>query len=298
MTLQVQNLKVRSLDLDFHELSWSVANTTEDVLDYTFQILRSESPSGPFEPLTGAFSDRYLFIDNTVQSAHRWRTYFYVLRVTNLRTQEVVDTDPIAKEPEADLVSLEIRRHLQLLFREFAGRRSWVLPVRTFGQRCECWNTRLQKQTRSGCVTCFDTGFARGYLSPIEIWGQVDPSAKSEQNTNVGAMHQSNTTSRWGHYPPLKPNDIIVEPENRRWRVVAVSQTEHNRTRILQEAQLHEVPPRDVEFGIPIVLEEALKDLWMSPSRNYTNPQNLQAFEDQEIPAIFNLYDTTIKAPT
>jgi hypothetical protein len=135
-------------------------------------------------------------------------------------------------------------------------------------------------------------------MHPIEIWGPVDPSAKSEQNTNVGPMQQSNTTSRWGHYPPLKPNDLIVEPENRRWRVVSVSQTEHNRARILQEAQIHEVPPGDTEFRIPLNMDTALKDLWLSPSRNYTNPHNLESFESEEIPNIFALYPTTYPRPT
>lgn len=295
--IKIKDFKVRSLDLDFHELSWRVAETQEDVLDYTFQVLRSESPGGPFEPLSKEFKDRYFFIDNTVQNFHRWRTYFYVIKVKNIPTGEEVTTDAVAKEPDPDLITKELRSHLQLLYREFAGRRSWLVPIRTSGQRCECWNKILSKQSRSGCISCFDTGFARGYLSPIEIWGQIDPSVKSEQNTNVGAQQQSNTTSRWGHYPPLKPNDIIIEPENRRWRVVAVSQTEHNRARILQEAQLHEIPPGDIEFGIPLKLDEALQDLWMSPSRNYTNPQNLQAFEDQEIPDIFSLYSTTYPRP-
>ena len=49
---------------------------------------------------------------------------------------------------------------------EFAGRRCIVLPVRTFGQRCGCFNATLNKRTRSGCPTCFDTGFIRGYMYP------------------------------------------------------------------------------------------------------------------------------------
>jgi hypothetical protein len=287
--IQIGDLKVRSLDLDFHELSWKVTSSG-DVLDYTFQVLRSESPSGPFESISTEFQDRYVYIDNTLQNFHRWRTYYYLLRVKDTFSQDEQDFGPVSKEPDPDLITKEIRRHMQLLFQEFAGRRSWLLPIRTFGQRCECWNSRLQKQTRSGCVTCFDTGFVRGYLSPIEIWGQIDPSAKTEQNTNVGPIQQSNTTSRWGHYPAFKPNDLIIEPENRRWRIVSVSETQHNRARIIQEAQLHEVPPGDIEFKIPLKLEAALKDLWLSPSRNYSNPQNLQAFEDQEVPSIFSLY--------
>jgi hypothetical protein len=293
VNLQAKGLKVRSLDLSFHEVSWRIVDTVEDVLDYTFQVLRSESPSGPFEALSQPFEDRYFLIDNIIQTAHRWRTYFYVLRVTHKLTGDFLDSEPVTKEPDPDLIALELRRHMQLLFREFAGRRIWALPVRTFGQRCECWSVRLQKRTRSGCILCFDTGFVRGYLSPIEIWGQVDPSPKTEQNTTVGALHQSNTTGRFGAYPPLKPDDLLIEPENRRWRVIQVNQTEQLRARVHQEVQLHEIPQRDVEFAIPLNMATALKDLWLTPARNYTNPHNLEAFENEEIPGIFSLYQTT-----
>lgn len=291
--ITIKELKVRSLDLSFHEISWRIDSTTEDVLDYTFQVLRSESPSGPFEALSIPFTDQYFLIDNIIQVAHRWRTYFYIVRVKHTPSGNFTDTDAASKEPDPDLIALELRRHLQLLFREYAGRRIWVLPIRTFGQRCECWNSILQKKLRSGCITCFDTGFVRGYMSPIEIWGQIDPSSKSEQNTNVGAQHQSNTTGRFGAYPPLKPNDLLIEPENRRWRVIQVSQTEQLRARVLQEVQLHEIPAKDVEFGIPLNMGTALKDLWLSPARNYTNPTNLETFENEEIPGIFSLYNTT-----
>lgn len=293
VSIRIKDLKVRSLDLNFHEISWSIENTSEDILDYTFQILRSESPNGPFEPLSVAFKDRYFFIDNIIQVAHRWRTYFYVLRITHIPSGDSQDAPATTLEPEPDLIALEIRRHLQLLFREYAGRRTWVLPVRTFGQRCECWNKILNKRTRSGCITCFDTGFVYGYMSPIEIWGQIDPSPKSEQNTNVGAQHQSNTTGKFGAYPPLKPDDLVIEPENRRWRVIQVSQTEQLRSRVMQEVQLHEIPKKDIEFSIPLKMNTALKDLWLSPARNYTNPTNLETFESEEIPGIFSLYQTT-----
>lgn len=288
--LVVKDFRARSLDQDFNELSWKIADTQADVLDYTFQVLRSESPEGPFDPLGRAFEDQYLFIDNTIKVEHRWRKYFYKLRVTNKSDDSFEDFGPVTKEPDADLIALELRRHMQLLFKEYAGRRCWILPIRTFGQRCSCWNVALQRSNRSGCVTCFDTGFVRGYMSPIESWMQIEPNAKGEQNTAVGAQQQSNTTARLAWYPPLKPRDVIIEGENRRWRVVSVAQTEHGRAPVHQEVQLHEIPPKDVEFKIPLELERALKDTWLAPARNFTNPHNLENFEEAELPGIFNLY--------
>ena len=127
-------------------------------------------------------------------------------------------------------------------------------------------------------------------MSPIESWIQIDPSPKTEQQTGVGSLQQSNTTMRMANYPPLKPRDLVIEPENRRWRVVQVNQTERLRAGVHQEVQLHEIPPGDIEFGIPLNLDNALRDLWLSPSRNFSNPHNLEAFEKDEIPRIFSLY--------
>jgi len=297
VALTIKDLKVRSLDIDFNEVSWTLADTIEDVLDYNFQVLRSESPSGPFDDLSVPFQDKYLFIDNTLEPAHRWRTLFYKVRITHLASGDAVETDPVTREPEPDRIALELRRHMQLLFREFAGRRCWVLPVRTFGQRCECWNNVMKQRRAAGCRLCFDTGFVRGYHSPIETWMDIDPSPKSEQTTNVGAQQQSNTTGKFGHYPSLKPRDIIIEPENRRWRVGDPVQIEHLRARVWQQFKLHEIPLTDVEYAIELDLGTALRNLWLAPARNFTHPQNLATFEQEEIPGIFSLYPTTYPDP-
>lgn len=300
--LKIREFYVRSLDIDLNSLTWELVDTSEDVLDYSFQVQRSEGAAGPFSNISEPFQDKYSFVDNILRTGHRWRKYFYQLLCTNIQTSETrtfggPDGLPVTQDPDPDLIALELRRHMQLLFREFAGRRCWVLPVRTFGQRCSCWNQTLRQKTRSGCQLCYDTSFVRGYFSPIESWVQMDPSPKTEQNTNVGAQQQSNTTARMAYFPPLKPRDILVEPENRRWRVVQVNQTEQGRAAVHQEVQLHEVPPKDIEFAVPLVLQEALSDLWLNPSRNYYNPQNLEAFMDAEIPSIYSLYTSTYAKP-
>lgn len=289
--IEVVDIKVRSLDLDFHEVSWALTPTMEDVYDYTFQVLRSESPEGPYDTLTVEFQDRYIFVDNALQVAHRWRKWFYKILVTHRESGDQVYFGPASPSAEPDLIVSEIRRHMQLLFIEFAGRRVWVLPVRTFGQRCECWDNVLSKRTRSGCKLCYDTGFIRGYMAPIESFMQIDPSPKTEQTTNLGTIQQVNTSARMPHYPPLKPNDLVVEAENRRWRVTKAGQTEKGRAGSHQEIEMHEIPKRDIEFAIPIDTEEALRDLRISPARNFTNPHNFDNYEDEDLKSIEDLYD-------
>ena len=289
--IELRDLKVTSLDVDFHEVSWVVAPTSLDILDFQFEVLRSEAEEGPYESLAGPFEDRYSFIDNIVMVLHRWRTYQYIVRIREKLSGDYKDFGPVSHDPEPDIVAIELRRHIRVLFQEFAGRRCIVLPVRTFGQRCPaCWNPILQKVTKSGCLTCYNTGFNRGYMHPIEAWIQIDPSTKSQQHSNPGETQQDNTTLRLGYYPSVKPHDLIIEAENVRWRVEEQTQTEHSRVAVHQEVKVHRVPEKDIEYAIPVHYETALKNLYFTPERNFTNPTNLSAFERDAIPGIFDLY--------
>lgn len=290
VSIEVERFLVRSLDKALNELSWEVKNTTEDLLDYTFQVFRSESPSGPFDKISDPFTDRFIFIDNAIVIGDRWRQLHYQLEVTHTPSGDTKMFGPASLAPDADLIAVELRRHIQLLMNEWAGRMCWVLPVRTFGQRCSCWDPRLGKRTRSGCVTCYDTGWTRGYLSPIEVWMQVDPSPRTKQTTNVGPQEQSNTTARLGYFPIIKPGDLIIESENRRWRVVTATGTEHLRAVVHQEITLHEIPPRDIEFRVELKLDAALRDLYFTPARNFVMPSNLENFMDTEMEGILSMY--------
>jgi len=293
VNISVDEIGVRSLDVDFFEITWKIRSTSEDLLDYTFQVLRSQGAMGPFDAVSPEMDDRFFFIDNNVRRSHDFRIWFYKIRVKDKQTGAVKDFGPADPGPEADLIAMELRKHMNLLFREFIGRRCWVFPIRTFGQRCLCWNPTLQKRTHSHCLTCFDTGYVRGYMTPIESWISIDPDQKSEQNTNTGPTTQSNTTARMGFFPPVKPRDLIVEPENQRWRIVQASGTEQVRAPVHQEIQIHKIPSSDIEYRIQFDIGDALKNLWLSPARNYTNPHNLEVFKDEDYPKVFQLYGST-----
>lgn len=306
--IEVTEIRVRSLSVDFNELSWDIASTGEDVLDYTFQVLRSEAAAGPWDVLSPEMEDRYIFIDNRILNANKYRQFHYLLRVKHKPTGTTKDYGPATRDARPDLIALEIRKHINLLTREFVGRRCWVLPARTFGQHCPaCFDTDLNQRTTSGCRTCFDTGYVRGYMTPIETWVQIDPNQNSNTQTVVGEQQQNNTTARMGYFPPLKPKDLVIEPENRRWRVTAVTGTERLRAQVHQEVQIHEIPTTDIEYAIDINLGTgivttafgdkveplSLRTLALAGSRNFTNPHTLESFESEEIPKIYSLYPTT-----
>lgn len=112
-------------------------------------------------------------------------------------------------------------------------------------------------------------------MDPIEIFLDIDPSPKTDQVMDVGAVQQSYTTAKLGYYPAVKPGDLIIEPENRRWRVLKQTQTEHVRARIQQQFELMELMESSIEFLVPLKLGAALRDIFLSPRRNFTNPHSI-----------------------
>lgn len=279
MDLNVVEFRAQSFDLDHVDLFWKVADyytnqpTDEMILAYTFQVLRSESPAGPWDPLTKPFQDQYYFRDASPALLHKWRSLYYILRVTDQRTNEVKDFGPTAQLPEPDLIALEIMRQEDVLFREFAGRKCWLYPVKTFGPKCICYDRVKGKRTRSNCVTCYDTGYLGGYLAPIECYVQIDPSANANQKTPLGQQQMNNTAARLISFPPVSPDDILIEAENKRWKVVTVATTSRLRAVVHQEITIHEIPKGDVEYKIPVNVS-TLTNMQASAERNFTNPQN------------------------
>ena len=291
------NTKVRSFSLDFLEVLWEIKETELDPMDFQFYVLRSESPMGPFDIIAGPFDDHYRFVDNKVNLLHRWRQIYYKIRsVQEVDSTNVEESDAFTFANEPDLIAEEVQRLERLLWNEYAGTKCFVFPIRTFGKRCQnCYDGPekgkgfTSQKRRSNCFSCFDTTFVRGYYSPIEIYMQIDPSSTSVQNLPIAERGQRDTTARMPNFPLMKPRDIIVEMTNKRWRVVKVTPTERLRAVVHQEMVLHEIIKGDVEYQLPIRVEN-LRDFEPSPIRNFLNPQDLQAFETQAIHDIFAVY--------
>lgn len=278
MKLKVTRLYCRSFDLDFMDVQWEIESfdTGQDMISaYEFLLYRSESPEGPWDRLNPTpLKNEFHFRDFAVSLLHKWRKLFYRLDVHHIPSNEVVVAGVCSLEAEPDLIALEIQRQEDILFREFIGRPCWLFPVRTFGEKCTCFDKTLGRQARSNCITCFDTGFIGGYLRPVEVWIQIDPDANNSANTSViGETQPKNTSCRMGPYPLVKPKDLIIEAENKRWKVVTASATERLRATVHQELAMHLVVRGDVEFKLPVKLADLARTF--AEERNFTNPHHV-----------------------
>jgi hypothetical protein len=291
--LAVKNLRVRSLDVDSKEVTWELGDSHADALDYTFEVLRSESPSGPYETITPKFEERYIFIDRRVPIGDKFVLLHYKLRVTEKATGRVMEVGPAAQQAEPDLMAQNIRRLEMTYFTQIVGRQVWLFKRRTFGPRCRtCWDSTLQKRTVDRCLDCFGTGMLRGYHDPIEVWMQVDPASKVQQNNPQQIAQFVSTSARMSYYPNVSPGDVVVEAENRRWRVQSVTLTERLRAAVKQELVLRQIEEKDIEFKLPVKIERALRDVQPSPSRMFDNPTDLNTAIENRTSDVFDMFMT------
>lgn len=295
--LNVINLRSRSLDVDRMEVTWEV-DGYDDPRDYTMQVFRSEALMGPFEPVTTTFEDRYIFVDARIPQGDKYRQLWYRLVLIKKSDEATATFGPVTQEAEPDLVAQYIRRAEQTLFTQATGRMCWLFKARTFGPRCtSCWDRVLGKSRRSNCLSCFDTGFLRGYHDPMEVWVQIDPAAKARQNVSQQSSQQVGTRARMTSYPNIAPDDVLVEAENKRWIVLTVEQSERLRAPIKQELTLKEIELTDIEYKLPINLDRALRDIQPSPVRMFSNPTGLHNAMETRVPDVFANYETYPKDP-
>jgi len=276
--IEVSNIRVRSFDLDRMDLWWEFHTTSEDLLDYDIYILRSGSPLGPYDQICGPLLDVGHFSDIQGGLLNSWRHLYYRIKLVHRQTgasQEFPDNNGATSEAPLPLDAMEAARIEEVLFREHIGRPAWLFKKRSFGPRCpHCWDERMQRATTRKCQACYGGTFIHGYMAPIRFYVQIDPAPKSDQVSSVEEMQEQHTAGRCIFFPPLDPDDLIVELENLRWRVTAVTATRRLRSPIHQELELRMIPKGHIEYAIPMPNVD-LENFPAYPEREFTNPQNL-----------------------
>jgi len=275
--IEVTSISVRSFDLDHLDVFWDILATEEDISHYQFYVLRSQDgPAGPFNVIAGPFFNTYMLRDPNVHMIHNWRTYYYMLRAVNIKTQETKEFGPQYHAAPPDLVALEIQRRQQLLYKEKAGRPAILFPRLTAGQHCvHCWDrgtkgNSIGRAKQQNCETCYDTTYVGGYASPIQIYIQIDPSTTTVQKTDEGDRQFEETSARLSAFPPVKPLDMIVEAENKRWYVNSRTPTEKLRATLRQELKVRRYLAGDIRYKVPINV-----DMLSSPEREFINAHDV-----------------------
>lgn len=269
--LVVDQVTVRPLSVTAAEVLWKIAPTDEPLIHTRFHVLRSESPEGPYVDVSGPLVNTFSHIDR-VNLKSKFSTVAWRVRADHLPTGISV-TYPNGKPDEAfelhprltratlpgtfseDYYAIEIVRRNNLLLRRFTGRLLAYFPVKTQGPRCPmCWDNTKKRASSSSCPECYGTTFAGGYYSQINVFIDVNPAPDIVQVANFGKLEVSQTAMFMSNFPLAKPNDLVVEPGNRRWRVVQVNSVTQKRYTVQQYLQAEEIERSDPEYLLPVDL--------------------------------------------
>ena len=294
----VKNIRIFTLDRDSLTVSWEIKNTTESLGDYAISVLRSQSDSGPYTivspSIAAAATDT--FLDTGVNLYSKHRIYHYRVRVT--KTASGAYTDFGSSPPEValagnspgsvilealpDLEALEAIRRFDLTAKEYIGRKVLALSRRTTGSRCtDCWDALKRRKTKSSCKTCFNTGITGGYFYPQQTYAVKPPGQVASQLSSVFEL-QVNDVIMWiSSMPRLKPRDLIIDADGKRWRVIGVRKSEKLWALTRQTVQVRELSKDQVEFDIPINSWE-IDQLNASPLRQYIKANDIDSFRRAE----------------
>lgn len=290
--IKLRNIRTLSFELDYMDVLWEVEPTTEDIQEYQFFVERSEAEAGPWLQIAGPLVDQYRFRDNAVPTiTTNARVLFYRVRVLHLPTSRSDYSPPVDQEGPISLHAQEMVRLERVLFEEFVATKCWVFPRRTFGQHCpNCFDPVLDKVIDDACPTCWGTGFSGGYHYPIAFWGQIDAPEQTEQVTLEDHRRVLYYQLRCGPSPALRPMDLVIDHQNRRYRIIAVSGTARLGVSVRQEVRMVQIQRGSIEDKIPLRVDtEGLKPF---PERVFTNPHSLESSEP-DIDTIFGAYGYT-----
>lgn len=242
-------------------IQWTVEDKASAL--HSVDILRSQSPSGPFSVIATVDSTEYNYQDSEPNLLGLTRSYWYIIKAnSSFNVNEYVLSEPKTAEYELKghraKIARKARRDLKIQLERLNGVPIIILKRRTFGPRCtQCYNPTTNDVMFSQCNTCYGTTYVDGYHDPIYTHGKMDPTVVQESIGASGPNEMAMTGLTITEYPVVEINDIIIEAKtNRRFKVMRRISSESSRVLVHQDLQISELSRAGIEYNIPVRLSK------------------------------------------
>lgn len=249
--IELFDQRIERPSIEFLRFSWTIKPTGEDLTDFTFGILRSNSPEGPFS-LLAEIKSKFYYEDFDINQHSENRIFYYKLRITEDITKDFKDNDPIYLRAKPDAIALEMirKKNVALNFGSTAAVDVEIFIRKTWGTYCgSCFDHVKKRKFRSNCTKCFGTNFDGGYFTPVKSRVFFNVSQKSIQNIGF-EIQPDNQLIEMANFPIISPGDVIKHADTRNYRVNAVRATRRGTFTISQFCQMGEVSHADIEFEL------------------------------------------------
>jgi hypothetical protein len=232
-------------------IRWALQPTSWDYADLSFLVFRSQSPTGPWDELAEIEPGRWQFHDQSAPGINR--NFYYLIRIVSRNGRGYRDSRAARLEHDPDHIALEMVRKKNLFLQNRGGITCAALLRKTWGPHCSrCWNPERQTPTDKDCPECFGTGYAGGYMNPVEMPCLFNPPEKAI--LRAGMPHElGQTYCELANYPNLDSDDIIVDRYmNIRYQVVHVRPTTHRMYPVSQLVRLLRVDDADIIYSLEV----------------------------------------------
>lgn len=210
--MQISALTLESYTVDSMSniIEWDI-KTTETLNNVSFALYVSESPEGEWRQL-GLFNNKtYSFIDDTFPKFQsKWTIFYYKLDV--LQGTKVVKTiinelflniNPILKEMRRRVTELNVSTR-------YGGTECLVYKIKTYGQRCVCYDLLSKQSKVLNCPQCGGTTIVRGIYTPIKSSCLIlNQNAIESVATDTGTVEADSDAVLLPHYPLVRPGDLL-----------------------------------------------------------------------------------------
>lgn len=240
----------------FMYVTFEIDNTMEDLSDYQFDILRSDASNGDFE-LVAINVQNFEFKDYSVNLLNQALEYYYKIRITNKRTDEIYESDTKQTTTHTSNNYTSYLRHLNKIYLEDVINNPKIkyLKKKRFGQYCsECYDDVREKPRKQNCKCCYGTKFEGGYYPPVEISVNYLNSPSKPENLGVSGINIEETPFQlWTEeFPIISTGDVLVLHDGTMHRVISWASTDNGEQMLRQILQIQKIPYSDIIYKYPI----------------------------------------------
>lgn len=206
-----------------------------------------------------AFRVQYYKINNLVDIYTELnRTYYTIVPMDKLGRELHAPGDRgtvIKNTQEVDQISWEFEemvRRNQWIFEE-VGEPAYLMFRKWRGQPCGCLTGTQQPKT--GCRTCFETGFVGGYIGPYDFIF-VPPDSAIMRELNEGGIKTTRDSRSFLTRTPIVQNgDLIIRRNGDRNVISNVIYKMPRGVILQQDFTVSLLPPGDTRYLIPVNTE-------------------------------------------
>lgn len=190
----------------------------------TFSIYRSTSPTSGFE-LLAENNVQPFFIDKSVNLYDEDIQYYY--RIEGFSGgSKIAEAGPETNVyAQADPIADKVIHESKVLLKIMNNPPVFFLLKRKVGMPCpNCYNPVTKRVKFSNCKVCGGTGVLEGYHDPISVRISMDISQMVVASDMTDTDRTQLTPIRaWiTNFPRLHPEDVMVDIQNQRYKVVSV----------------------------------------------------------------------------